>query len=277
MQPVKVACHPMEVVARPRKSGVAAVTAVATAVAVLAAGCVPEREASPEETVGTGPTPAAVGGEQGRLSDTLGASQNAMPPSAPASAPPIGTLDSNVYEYEFRNSDGFTATVSVTVGQIRRAVADARSGTTVLGSACRWNTDTDGAVPITIALTNTTPDWTTRGVVYWGLTYSKAVPDFGKIEAEITVSSGSVCYDIYKMAPSGTGFAWDEMSPNMQRTGSAFIRVPNYIAPSRPDGDLERIAGMRIEIKGVELNDTRLGTSDERADVHNHLLVPFTE
>jgi hypothetical protein len=171
--------------------------------------------------------------------------------TSPTSAEPLpASISSGSFNYS--TPDGHTATVTVTIGVPRKALDGMRNGALALGSACTWNFDTDGAIPVTITMTNTTANLTGDGVVHWIVTGGSAV-----VSAELGYSDTSSCMGSGNLttAPGGAGIRWVAMAPNVVGTHVAFLQVANFASPTAPDGDLKVLKGLSIELTTVLLDE----------------------
>jgi hypothetical protein len=194
---------------------------VLAALALVAGGCT---------ATAAGPRPTA----------TSSASGEPRPPSTSSAS------------FNYATPDGHTATVTVLIGVPRKAIDGMRNGALALGSACTWNYGTDGAIPVTITMTNTTANLTADGVVHWIVTGSPAV-----VSAELGYSDASSCMGSGNMtsAQNGPGIRWVAMAPNEVGTHVAFLQVANFASPSAPDGDMAVLKGMSIQLTTVLLDE----------------------
>jgi hypothetical protein len=194
--------------------------------------------------------------------------------------PPTGTSSASVAprpvstssaSFKYSTADGHTATVTVVIGVPRKAVDGLRNGALALGAACSWNYDTDGAIPVTITMTNTTANYTGDGVVHWIVTGSSAV-----VSAELGYSDTSSCMGSGNMtsAASGPGIRWVAMAPNVTGTHVAFLQVANFASPTAPDGDMNVLKGMSIQLTTVLLGEIPMSIGGNAQNLPKIPVVP---
>jgi hypothetical protein len=189
--------------------------------------------------------------------------------SAVSSKPQPAPTSSGSFNYS--TADGHTATVTVVIGVPRKALNGLRNGALALGSACSWNFDTDGAIPVTITMTNTTPKFTGDGVVHWIVTGSSAA-----VSAELGYSDTSSCMGSGNMtsAASGPGIRWVSMAPNVIGTHVAFLQVANFASATAPDGDMGVLKGLSIQLTTVLLGEAPMSIGGNAQNLPKIPVVP---
>jgi hypothetical protein len=228
--------------------------AVATVLGVLIAGCGSTHEITITAATTGLPNPAATATQLGESTSTEANTTTTtaqLPQVNPANLKSVATVKIN-------NSDGYTATITLSRGSIRKA-KPLMNGSVSLGSACQVDMQTDGIEPFILTLTNTTTGYSDSPSAEID---AQAPAPIGAlpVSAEVGYSSGAQCINFVSGASSEdnndssanqfmTVSANSPLAPGASTTVSGFLIAHNYYSPANPDGNPSSLQNIILTIE----------------------------
>lgn len=152
-----------------------------------------------------------------------------------------------------QSATGYSARAEISLGPPQRLAA---AGTTVTSSsrpprplrACSADVFVDAIIPARITVTNTTPNFPTVAGLRLARPYTRGSPLSLASDAEFT--SGPDCTEV-NGASSGVLYgvrSTNSLSPGSSLVDEVFIVVRDYYSPARPDGDIDALRLIALEV-----------------------------
>lgn len=167
----------------------------------------------------------------------------------PANAVQAGAT-TKTWTFTAKSSNGYSESGSIAVGTPQRYKTNLANGSYLASTSCSITAQTDGVTPFVITVTNTTKNFSTKGVATFSVTVpyedTDATAPTVNFEANWTGTGSGEC-DSSSTDRLGL-ISTTALAPNDDTELYGFFIIANYYSPAHPHGDTALLTRVEISL-----------------------------